>query len=743
MLPRSQQRWLHIHAFAADLVSTHERSGETALLLRAVELVKDWRRTFSHPRDADTMAFHDETVAQRLNHWLCLFLALRNAGLEEEAKTLWDWACETVQVLTSEGFHAGLNNHGMFQDRALLCFSVLADDAKQLQVAALRRLVAYFKWSVCADGVHREHSPNYHFLISRNIAVLLPLVRAVDARIAAVLDRVLRSMGRYAVAIVAPDGTLPPIGDTPPRPVPSGYWDTFPGASARQAPPRAAFFPFGGYAILRNDPLLRTQQTWAVLCASHHGTYHKHRDDLSVLLYSGGWIITESGPFGYDYQRGESIHAYSSAAHSTLLVDEENPSRTERTPIGLVGLGETGDDEEGAVATGVNRRLNGVVHTRQLALSRSEPLVRVHDLVRAETPRRLSLIWQIAPDLRALVIGKECHLMRGEEKVAKLCVESSADTALELLHGDMHPVFKGLNFPRMGAVQNAPVLRVTTPPLSDYQVSTTFVMPRRTVRGPKLPMQVAAGDWPIQYHIESHVDSRALVVAFPALATKFRYQVNYKNVLARVAATKVFLTDDFGPQGSYLIASGGDLALADAVLALIESVREHHGVPRERVLLLGSSKGGASALYFAHRLGWGSVVVGAPQTRIGHFLLNQDLTNGPTIANYMFPQPDAKDRLDRLIYDQPVSTNVPRYIHVGRGDHHYRQHVLPYVEHVRKAGADCQVELAEYASHKDVGKYFPDFVRRCLCQLLPDLLSGGLAEQEVVRQSAFQEESIT
>jgi hypothetical protein len=172
------------------------------------------------------------------------------------------------------------------------------------------------------------------------------------------------------------------------------------------------------------------------------------------------------------------------------------------------------------------------------------------------------------------------------------------------------------------------------------------------------------------------------------------------------------LVDDFGPQGSYLISSKGNLGLAEAVCSLIETFRARLGINEDSVVFLGSSKGGASALYFAHRLGYGHAVVGAPQTKIGHFLHRQDALNGPRLSAYMFPAADAEDRLDRLIYDLPVGNRVRRHIHVGRGDHHYKSHVLPYVQHVAAHGGEIALDVGDYATHKEVGIHFPAFIEK-------------------------------
>jgi hypothetical protein len=218
-------------------------------------------------------------------------------------------------------------------------------------------------------------------------------------------------------------------------------------------------------------------------------------------------------------------------------------------------------------------------------------------------------------------------------------------------------------------------------------------LPLRSARGVGFAFKTFPGDWPIQYLLEPHHGSEFLFVVFPALSAEFEYKFNYHRVLAGVRVKRLFVLDDFGPQGSYLIASDGSIELGEAVCSMIESVRLQLGIEKSKVIPMGLSKGGASALYFANRLEYGRIVVNGPQTRIGHFLLEQDRQNGPRLANYMFPGTE---------------------IHVGRGDHHFESHAMPYFEYIRKQGGHIELDVGEYSEHRDLGVHYPVFIEDTL-----------------------------
>ncbi|BAO94064.1 heparinase II/III domain-containing protein [Caballeronia insecticola] len=705
-LSRMHQRSLHMHAFIGDLVCAYEQQRQRDWLLSALELVEDWSSRFEYPRDARSMAFHDETVARRLGYWLRLYFSLRAAGEQALADRMWQKINDIVWILNQDNFHAGLNNHGMFQDLALLYFCVCTPDAENIQAKSLKRLSDYFFQSVCRDGVHKEHSPAYHYLVADNIYRHRSLIERLDPTNAQALSELTGKMGRFGLNILTPDLQYPPLGDTQPVAPPSNYHKVF--GLQYTTPDSAAFFFDGGFAVLRDDPEKREQQTYAVMCAGHHGDYHKHQDDLSVLLYAGEWILYESGPYGYDYAHPLSKHGYSAAAHSTLMLDDLQPS----AETGRVALEESRETRQFVQVKGRNARYPGVDHERVMTVHRSKPLVDIADKVSSDAPHGMSLLWQLAPGLKAVTVANEVHLLKENIKVAKISVQSDAPVELTLGHGDQTPA--GYVFPRLGEAKETTVLKVAAGKISSWQCRTSIAFPARSAKGINFPFETIPGDWPIQYLFEPQENSDALFVVFPALAPEFEYRINYHRVLRGAPVNQLFVLDDFGPQGSYLIASNGKLELAEAVCALIESFRVKLGIEKSKVIFLGSSKGGASALYFANRLGYGHVLTGAPQTRIGHFLLRQDLENGPRLANYMMPGEDSEEKLDKLIFDLPFNRDVSCRIHVGRGDHHYESHALPYAEHIRTQGGCVEVDVGEYSEHSDLGKHFPLFIENKL-----------------------------
>jgi len=445
------------------------------------------------------------------------------------------------------------------------------------------------------------------------------------------------------------------------------------------------------HAVLRNDAGKSRQQTYAVLASAQLGQGPQR--DLSVLLYSGGWIIHQSGPYTGEF--AAPTGAVMEAGPSTLVID----ALPAEVDVGSITIDEPSEIGDSIRVRGISRRHAGVEHSRTLTVSRTRPVVVVEDAVRSDGLHGMSLEWRLAPDLTAVIVGREVHLLKGSTKVAKICMQ--ADTTVE-------PSVDGTT------------LRVAVGSALCWRCTTTFIFPQRSAKGISLPFETIPGDWPIQYRLEAEAQSEVLCVVLPAMAAEFDYRINYLKLLRRAPLNRLFILDDFGPQGSYLIASDGNARLGDAVCALVESERSRLGIDKRNVVFTGSSKGGTTALYLAHRLGYGHVLAGAPQTRIGHFLLRQDVANGRRLAGYMCPgksDAEALDWLNRLMFDLPLGKDVDCRIHVGKGDHHYQRHVLPYVDHVRKLGGKIDVDVGDYAEHKALGEHFPIYLEKALSDL--------------------------
>ncbi|UTB33053.1 MAG: hypothetical protein NKF70_01910 [Methanobacterium sp. ERen5] len=106
--------------------------------------------------------------------------------------------------------------------------------------------------------------------------------------------------------------------------------------------------------------------------------------------------------------------------------------------------------------------------------------------------------------------------------------------------------------------------------------------------------------------------SNQLVVTFPAFAKSNQPpQYNYIRTLRNCKCSRLFILDDFGPRGSYLIGETRDNSIEESVISLINDICLEHSIKKENVIVNGTSKGGYCALYYGIKYKFGYVIAGA------------------------------------------------------------------------------------------------------------------------------------
>lgn len=490
-IDRARGRHVHGFTFLTDWVGAGgdlDGAEQERLAELIHSLFRAWDEDFGRARGtAPEMAFHDETTAQRMLGLVAALDALRFAP-EQEA-FLRDLAERTAEVLLEPAFHSGVNNHGMFQDLALLTWSVLlSPEGSPLGdlawERAAERLHTYFATCFTSEGVHVENTPTYHVMVARYLPMLDDLFTAAQSSEAELYDQLLRGAIDYAVHCVTPEELYPPVSDTHRRRLDSAVnLETFAGGEFEYAtsggrsgtePSRCtAVFPASGYAMTRSrwgDP----NATFVHFTSSYNADYHKHSDELSVYLRSGGRdLLCEAGAYGYNWKDPFTKYAYSSAAHNSLMVAGTGLPRTEpaqeredpENPLNRLEISTAEDDL--LVATGSTRRFRGRHWTRRLvARHGDEPedtTLRLEDRVESTVGAAdLRFLWHLGPGLRVVLRAQGAEVFDRGTKVMEIEFSAAAEYVLHLAEGVESPAIQGWYFPQLGEKVSAPVISLET-----------------------------------------------------------------------------------------------------------------------------------------------------------------------------------------------------------------------------------------------------------------------------------------
>lgn len=367
---RSWNFYIHSLDMIDALLAAHSQTGEQKYLTPALRIGLDWAG--KHPRaaeDVSPMAWYDMAVGLRAYRLGYLFQAADQAGLLDVAQKTELWASlhEHRVELTDDANIAFHNNHGYFQVAGQLAlgrrFQQVSQPMDALHDQGAHRLKRMLDQQFGVDGVHREHSPDYHRMVADT---LLGLVRAGLVEDPELLGRV-DSIENALAWFVTPEGTIANFGDSDSRKMiysaegASRKWTTplmravaSNGATGKGWPKGLRQFPVSGYVMVRcPDPIAAddiSQDSYLAQTAAFHSRTHKHCDDLSFIWYEGGQpLLVDAGRYGYIgktetgsdlWQEGfwysDPMRMFMEAtrAHNTLEFDGLNAQRKRVKPYG-------------------------------------------------------------------------------------------------------------------------------------------------------------------------------------------------------------------------------------------------------------------------------------------------------------------------------------------------------------------------------------------------------------------------
>jgi|GEM_PF-2757638 len=413
------------------------------VLVPLAEIIVDWisanpQQSAAHPH---RYAWHDHAAAGRIVAVaFVLREGVRRAMLDRAmAEVLAASVIEHAEFLLAEENYAAHHNHGFTSDAALTLAArslAPAPETEEWAEVAERRFARVLDHMIDREeAIHLEHSPYYHWIIQGALARFAAggLFGGLD------LAGLTRRMEKSGAWLVAPDGTLPPIGDTP----------------MDKRPPRSAaaicatctgmkVFPAAGYAVVK------VADSALIVTAAHHPTAHKHADDGSFCLYEKGRpLILDSGNPGYEYDGSEFLYGTSPAAHATVCVDGFDWAK-KSPPHGSGMVASTESTGLYALLTRNPHGVPGGGAVRRVLVYAPEQFLLVIDDVEASSDHRLSRHLPLAPGLEArLTKPGEVEIAGGDSTLARLlqipAPEAPVDR-VDIASGQRQPELKGFRF---------------------------------------------------------------------------------------------------------------------------------------------------------------------------------------------------------------------------------------------------------------------------------------------------------
>ena len=349
--PFGSRSWQWTNAafnFIPSLLAYHAQGGGDRSIAFAVQALRSWDKAIRGPLKRYEFARHDHATARQAENLLFLLAYMVENDLAVDTWAQLEAAIHRhADALTEEEFYSRHTNHGVEQSRVL---AMIADFFPRHAASGMRmnlaieRLASELATAFTKEGVHVENSPAYHSYVA------LSFIKIVDyfppeklGILREQIDAVMPKAMRFLTHIVRPDGEYPIIGDTQAVKAPNHFrrysktrefsrlrYALSDGAAGAPSPETVVLFPEAGYFIARDAWYPGGEGTQAfhlVLRSGYRSAYHRHDDDLSLILYCGEDWLVDSG--AYSYSEKDPIRRYmrSKWAHNVPVLMQPKAKR--------------------------------------------------------------------------------------------------------------------------------------------------------------------------------------------------------------------------------------------------------------------------------------------------------------------------------------------------------------------------------------------------------------------------------
>lgn len=404
-ISRLVHSWLFFNDFYEELNRNESH------LVGIGEFILQWSKDNLHTVKSSklfTIIYHDETTAQRMNQALRLHIIFHDKGFQKLSIALEELMTVTAEILSDENFYAGNNNHGMFQAKALrdyASYAIWEDSDTRIKYLDLSNkwINDYFMCCFTSEGVHIEHSPSYHLMVSKHVSEQIDFVKNISGQIPKDLVRILDKATQHALHCIQPDRRFLPLSDTVQNRFigsqnniydsPEFSYVTSGGSHGIAPLSRTLSEPISGYTFHRTS-WENPMAGYLAFVAAYNGGYHKHSDDLHLYLFKNGIeLLTESGPYGYGMRNPLVRLGFSQFAHNNIIVDSRSLPRHDGRSLAVSMTPIREMEGNLFVVSGTNARFDNVRHDREIIFDDYLKDIVVTDVLRSTQHHNYSLIW--------------------------------------------------------------------------------------------------------------------------------------------------------------------------------------------------------------------------------------------------------------------------------------------------------------------------------------------------------------
>lgn len=498
----------HLHSW--DMLNlflhSHSMTGKARYLEIPIAIIDDW---LDHNSDlanpVSPMAWYDMAVGVRAYRLAYTLEAAEDLLSAEQKEKYWLSLLQHAEWLADDANIAFHTNHGFYQAAGQLAMARRFIDRHPAMVEAWyqakRRIIEMMQRQFNVEGVHREHSPFYHYMVLTTLKGILESGLVDEPEIWEAALKIETNLSW----LVMPNFHLLTFGDSDDKDMtcepttakskfftPELHFLASNGAIGAAPPSGTMAFPEAGYWISRHtEPGAQFREgSYLALNAAFHSRVHKHADHLSICWYDHGEpILIDAGRYGYHgrtkpgselfkngfwYADPRRIYCESTRAHNTLEFDGKDFPRTGIEPFGSA-LVEAGTSEGIDFAVASCEPMPDISFTRTLFFSPGKWLLVMDNFNdRKKLPHGARQWFHLGGDIQTRPLGDqlELHLAGGSKLI---CVPLLAGAALQPVQcGVEQPQMQGWWSPNEGVLVPAPAFNFRVPQAPGATIATLF-----------------------------------------------------------------------------------------------------------------------------------------------------------------------------------------------------------------------------------------------------------------------------
>lgn len=428
----------------------------------AINIADDWIVKHIISAQQDDFAWYDMAVGQRATKLSYMIRRLIQINADSDLILRFILAAQIhfSELMDIERI-ATHSNHGLFQITGLISLSqnlpwmLNSEQAIKFAESVLKQMLSeHFS----EDGLHLEHSPEYHLFMAIHLSFLNDsgwLSNEFDS-----LSGLVKNVASAADWMANPEMKVIPLGDTVNNAKMSKLWPQ----SNSNLILGMKLFEKGGL-LISNSVSRHGLNSQLVFSAQFHSRQHKQADNLNVLYHLNGRpLLVDPGTFTYQYDSKERMYCESTRAHNTIEIDNLNHSRYRHDSYGsgIKFFATAGDIviSEGLInhtrlisSKIPNNQVKGTdaipvkIQQRRIIVERPEHFLAVIDQLNSTEAHDYTAWYHLHPDL---ILGKstQTRLKVSDNEGAVLCQIQSYDSDsnslnCEEIRGETVPELQG------------------------------------------------------------------------------------------------------------------------------------------------------------------------------------------------------------------------------------------------------------------------------------------------------------